>query len=177
MTRLPLYASWADYLARAEPAYLLAWCARRAKKANTKRLLSDAPNTQIAAEHVWHVMATARGRCRYCGSLALEGRPSGPNGAPLPWEPIGRRIGSLDHVVARFAGGDNDAHNLAWCCLWCNTWPGERRIGASDHGAIPVESPDQESTTNEPTATPPWVTILSHTPTHTISAVTSGRTR
>jgi hypothetical protein len=177
MTRPPLYTSWADYLARAEPAYVLSYCARRAKKANAERLLSSAPTRQLAADHVWRVMATVRGRCRYCGSLAVEGRPSTPNGAPLALELIGRRIGSLDHVVARCADGGNDPDNLAWCCLWCNIRPNQRSIGATDHGAIPGDSPDEESSTHEPTATLPWVRILSRTSKRTISAVTRGRTR
>ena len=46
------------------------------------------------------------------------------------WEQIDRRIGSLDYVVGR----ENRPDNLAWCCYWCNTWPQERRLQATDHG-------------------------------------------
>jgi hypothetical protein len=69
------------------------------------------------------------------------------------------------------------SHAVAWCCLWCNAWPNQRWIGASDHGAIPADSPDEGSSTHEPAAMPPWVTILSCTSRRTISAVTRGRAR
>ncbi len=52
---------------------------------------------------------------------------------PLPWETAGRRIGSLGHLTARVFGGDNTPGNLAWSCLWCNTWPQERTPSAADH--------------------------------------------
>jgi len=54
----------------------------------------------------------------------------------LPWEPIGRRIGSLGHRVARFNGGPNISANLIWSCLLCNTWPSMRTPGATDYGAV-----------------------------------------
>jgi hypothetical protein len=57
-----------------------------------------------------------------------------PDGAPVPWDMVGRRIGSLGHQISRFNGGDNTRENLVWSCLWCNTWLGERRPGATDHG-------------------------------------------
>lgn len=98
--------------------------------------MSGPPDERINTDTVWSVLAAAQGRCLHCGSLALEGRPSRPNGAPLPWEPVGRRIGSLAHLVARVHGGSNALTNLAWSCLWCNVWPAERIMGAIDHGAI-----------------------------------------
>jgi hypothetical protein len=55
---------------------------------------------------------------------------------PLRWAHIGRRIGSLDHILSRFDGGLNTLANLAWSCHWCNTWVVERIPGATDHGAI-----------------------------------------
>ena len=116
----------------------LAWCKAKAKKANAPRLMSGAPVVRISGADVLRVLEAARGRCCYCGSLAVERRPSGPIGEPLPWASVGRRIGSLGHRLARFDGGDNDAENLSWVCLWCNTWPQERRPGALDHGAIQV---------------------------------------
>ncbi len=87
-------------------------------------------------QDVADVLEAALGRCRYCGSLAVEGRPSAANGGPAPWEHVGRRIGSLDHPVSLVLGGRNHITNLAWSCLWCNTWGSERRWGATDHGAI-----------------------------------------
>ena len=49
---------------------------------------------------------------------------------------MGRRIGSLEHITSRIEGGGNEAANLAWACLWCNTWTCERRFGATDHGGL-----------------------------------------
>jgi hypothetical protein len=129
----PAFASWADYLARTSERQRMARCYAAAKKANRKRLLSDVPFTQLSAQDVWAVMEAAKGRCAHCGSLAVENRPSSPTGAPVPWAQVGRRIGSLEHVRWRYGGGSNDLSNLAWACLWCNTWPTERRPGALDH--------------------------------------------
>jgi hypothetical protein len=131
----PLYASWDDYLARTSHAERRTWCALKAKVANRTRLLSDAPKVRLTAEEVLAIMETAQGRCAHCGSLALEGRPSGLKGTPVSWAQVGRRIGSLDHSIWRYRGGDNDLSNLGWSCLWCNTWPSERRPQADDHGA------------------------------------------
>lgn len=131
---LPRFASWADFLARTTAADRQRWCGRKAKTANRERLMSGRPEAQITGSQVWAVLESARGRCAHCGSLAVENRPSKPNGAPAPWAAVGRRIGSLEHVESRFEGGANCAGNLAWCCLWCNTWQTERRLGATDHG-------------------------------------------
>jgi hypothetical protein len=131
----PMYASWHDYLARTSPAERMSRCAQRAQKANRKRLLSDAPEVRLTTADVWAVLEAARGRCAHCGSLAVEARPSNPlTGAPIPWAQVGRRIGSLQHVKSRLSGGDNNLSNLAWSCLWCNTWRNERRPLATDHG-------------------------------------------
>src|SRR5579875_1142218 len=138
----PVYRSWEDYLSKTTPAERQAWCAAKAAKANRKRLMSPAPTKRVTAAMVLGVLEAARGHCCYCGSLAVENRPSGPNGAPLQWAHVGRRVGSLGHKLARFHGGDNDVENLSWTCLWCNTWPEERRPGATDHGAVQdVHSP------------------------------------
>ncbi len=129
------FRSWEDFLARTSEAERMRWCAQKAKVANRPRLVSGRPEVQISAEEVWEVLSKAQGRCCHCGSLALERRPSDPRtGAPRPWEHVARRIGSLEHVKSRFDGGINSAGNLAWACLWCNTWPQERRPGALDHG-------------------------------------------
>lgn len=133
----PFYMSWEDFLQKASPADIKKWYTRKAAVANRKRLISGAPFERIRPPEVWDVMRFAEGRCHHCGSLALERRPTNPaNGAPLPWEAVGRRIGSLDHIVSRVDGGSNLFANLAWSCLWCNTWVDERRPGATDHGAI-----------------------------------------
>jgi hypothetical protein len=133
----PLFASWADYLARTTEAERLDWCYQKAKKANKERLLSSAPKIRITREDVWNVMARARGRCVHCGSLAVEKKPYDPIARRhLPWAPVGRRIGSLGHHKARFFDGGNEPGNLVWSCNWCNTWPSERRSEATDHGGF-----------------------------------------
>jgi hypothetical protein len=91
------------------------------------------PKPKITKDHVWAVMSEAQGRCVYCGSLAVEHAPVNADvGGLTGWAQIGRRIGSLDHVASR----ENHPDNLAWCCLWCNTWPQERRPLAADHGGF-----------------------------------------
>jgi hypothetical protein len=130
----PVYASWTNFLERSGEAERTARCRAIAKRANRKRLLSQAPRVVLTPDDVWFVLARTEGRCIHCRSLAVENRPSDERGAPIAWAQIGRRIGSLDHLESRFDGGDNDASNLAWACLWCNTWPSERRPFALDHG-------------------------------------------
>jgi len=130
----PTYASWADYLARTTDAERRRWCTTKAKRANRGRLMSEAPEQAITTDDVVAVLTAARGRCAHCGSLAVENRPSAPNGAPVGWEHVGRRIGSLGHALARLHGGINAVGNLVWSCLWCNTWQSERTPGATDHG-------------------------------------------
>lgn len=131
------YQSWQDFLARAAHADRMRWCALKAKVANRRRLMSGSPDTRITAQDVWTVLAKARGHCSFCGSLALERRPTDPRtGAPRPWELMGRRIGSLEHIRPRLKRGTNGAANLVWACLWCNTWETERIKGARDHGGF-----------------------------------------
>jgi hypothetical protein len=132
----PAYVSWEEFLDRTTAASRMAWCRKKAARANRPRLMSGPPDVKITGPDVWTVLQAAGGRCEHCGSLAVENRPSAPDGRPLPWAPAGRRIGSLGHRVARFNGGPNAPGNLAWACLWCNTWPSERRPGATDHGGI-----------------------------------------
>lgn len=126
----PQYADWADFIRRTTTAERMAWCRMKAKKFN--RTIPE--GVRLTPEIVWSVMRSAKGRCRFCGSLAVERRPSKASGAPAPWESVGRRIGSLEHIRPRVYGGSNARRNLAWCCLWCNTWPGSREPGATDHG-------------------------------------------
>jgi hypothetical protein len=130
----PTYQSWEDYLSRTTRSERMTRCHAASKKANRKRLLSDGPAKLLTGQIVWGIIEAARGQCAYCGSLAVEKRPSKFNGAPAAWAQVGRRIGSLEHSKARLLGGDNFIENLAWSCLWCNTWPSERRLGATDHG-------------------------------------------
>ena len=65
--------------------------------------MSGAPDVKITGADVWAVLEAAKGRCEHCRSLAVESRPSGPNGKPLPWTQVGRRIGSLGHSSPRAA--------------------------------------------------------------------------
>ena len=92
---------------------------------------------KLSRHDVWRVIEDAQGRCVYCNSLAVQGKPSDPlTGKPLRWASIGRRIGSLEHIAPYYSGRMNDISNLAWACLWCNTWPHERNAGAMDHGGF-----------------------------------------
>ena len=118
----PLFLSWDDYLAKTSIGERMSRCSATAKRANRKRLLSAAVETRLSGQDVWAILEAAKGRCAHCGSLAVENRPSNPvTGAPAPWDSIGRRIGSLEHIRTRYHGGGNDRENLAWACLWCNT--------------------------------------------------------
>ena len=146
-TQEPTYLSFADYLARTTHAERIARCYAAAKKANQGNgVLSSPPKYRLSRDDVWNVTEAARGRCAHCGSLAVENRPSKPNGAPAPWAQIGRRIGSLEHRQWRALGGDNDVSNLAWSCLWCNTWESERKQGATDHGGFHPPPDDPAAT-------------------------------
>lgn len=133
--RPPLrYTSWAEFLASTTVQQRLQWCRLKAKTANRSRLMSGPPDCRVTAAMVWEILQAAEGRCEHCGSLAVEGRPSGAGGRPVAWAAVGRRVGSLGHRLARFNGGSNGVANLCWSCLWCNTWPTERKPGATDHG-------------------------------------------
>lgn len=150
----PRFASWADFLARTPPSDIRHMCAKRTKKANAERLLSPAPEVRVTAVEVWHILATARGRCVHCGSLCVERLSYSADGKNLPWAHVGRRIGSLEHSQSRFGGGGNDRANLAWACLWCNTWGCERVRRALDHGGLyPPAEDDDPSAACMP---PPW---------------------
>jgi hypothetical protein len=148
----PIFQSFDDYVARTTVAERMNKCNAAAKKANRERLLSAAPKVRLSARDVWAVCEAARGRCAHCGSLAVERRPSKPNGAPAQWAQVGRRIGSLEHRQWRVAGGNNDLSNLAWSCLWCNTWPTERRPGATDHGGFYPDKPVRSRKTGQSTS-------------------------
>jgi hypothetical protein len=132
----PAYLSWEEFLAQTKATEVMAWCRAKAKKANGPRLMSGEPTARVTAQDVWAIMAAAHGSCAYCGSLAVQKRPSTPTGQPLPWEEVGRRIGSLSHVVSLFDSGSNTPDNLCWSCLWCNTYRDEGRLGATDHGGL-----------------------------------------
>lgn len=125
-------------------------CHARTKKANAARLLSAAPERKLTARDVWDIVAAARGRCVHCGSFCVERLPYDGT-VKLPWEQVGRRIGSVDHIESRVTGGGNERENLAWACMWCNTWLSEREQGATDHGGL--YPPDDGDRSPLP---PPW---------------------
>jgi hypothetical protein len=134
------FASWEDFLHRTTEAKRLR-CAKKAKVANRERLMSGRRDMLITSRGVLAVIGAARGRYAYCNSLAVEHRPSRSNGAPAPRAAVGRRVGSLGHVIGRIHGGSNAVDNLVWSCLWCNTWQEDRRLGATDHsGHFPADA-------------------------------------
>ena len=95
--------------------------------------MSGSPSEKVSADDVWQVLVAGRGGCAHCGSLAVENRPSRPDGAPVlgygrPTGWVAEATGSAGSTVATTRA------NLVWSCLWCNTWLGERRPGATDHG-------------------------------------------
>lgn len=63
--------------------------------------MAGPPDVKVTGADVRAVLETAEGRRECCRSLAVEDRPSAPNGKPLPWAQIGRRIGSLGHRLVR----------------------------------------------------------------------------
>ena len=91
------------------------------------------PAQKIKASDVWKVLEASKGKCFYCGSLALEHLPS-VNGKAISWAYMGRRIGALHHINKNREKDYNDINNLRWACFWCNTWAIERRKDAEDHG-------------------------------------------
>ncbi len=149
----PEYPSWAAFVEQVPLPVVLGWCAAKAKTANRSRRKSGPPDESVTRDDVLVVMESAQGRCRHCGSLAVERRPSASDGSPRPWEPVGRRIGSLDHLESRLLGGSNLPENLAWSCLWCNVYEDQRTAGALDHGGhhpsssewLPFPDPDRAS--------------------------------
>jgi hypothetical protein len=80
-TPKPVYSSWADFIAKTSRAERLARCHAAAKKSNMQRLMSEAPQRHLKGHEVWSVIEAQRGRCFHCGWLAVESRPSKPNGA------------------------------------------------------------------------------------------------
>lgn len=100
---------------------------------------------RLTGARVWSIIEDAKGRCFYCNSLAVERRPSNPEtGAPIGWEHVGRRIGSLEHVGHFPDGRQNHVDNLEWSCLWCNVHRDARIFGAVDHGGYHPSEIDGE---------------------------------
>ena len=127
------YDSWDNFLAEARYNDVARWLRRKIRGANKWRDMSGSPDELVSFETVLVALLATRGRCTYCGSLAIEPMPTA--GSRLaPFAHKGRRVGTLDHAVSRFSGGPNALGNLVWCCLWCNDWKAERRWRADDHG-------------------------------------------
>ena len=129
----PKYNSWEEFISQTTERERLSWCRQKANKANSKRLLSSTPKQKINASDVWKVLKSAKGRCFYCGSLALEHQPM-VNGKQISWAYMGRRIGTLHHISKDMMKDYNNFNNLRWACMWCNSWSIERKKGAEDHG-------------------------------------------
>jgi hypothetical protein len=92
---------------------------------------------RLKGSDIWAIVEAAEGRCNYCGSLAVENRPTDAlKGSPLRWHAMGRRIGSLEHVTPYLDGRMNALANLRWSCLWCNVHADARIWGALDHGGF-----------------------------------------
>lgn len=134
----PKYTTFEAFLQSTPRALIRNWCTQKAKHANRYKVMPGVPVERINTEDVWNLLIQAKGRCHYCNSLAVEKAPTDPiTGKTLPWEQVGRRIGSVDHVIARLDSGRNHMSNLVWCCHWCNTHPSQRIKNAKDYGAVP----------------------------------------
>ncbi|MFT8362923.1 MAG: hypothetical protein ABF608_07040 [Sporolactobacillus sp.] len=134
----PKYRSFEEFVEKAPKSEIRKWCYAKAYKANRSRRMSGAPIYKVSAQQVMDILFAAKGRCCYCGSLCVEKAPT-KNGKLTQWGYVGRRIGSLEHKERRVDFGDNNIENFEWCCNWCNTWPTERKRGATDHGGIQDE--------------------------------------
>jgi hypothetical protein len=55
----PVYASWEDFLDRTTPAARMAWCRKKAMRANRSRLMSGAPDMKITGADVWALLRMA----------------------------------------------------------------------------------------------------------------------
>jgi hypothetical protein len=141
-----IYTSWENYLARTTPAERRRWRAAKAAKANSFRLMSGRPETTISADDVLAVLERARGRCAYCGSLAVERRPPGP------WGDVGRRIGSLGHRVARFNGRSKTLPPTSPGAA-CGAIPGPKRASRA-RPTTAVTSPASGATTADKKVSP-----------------------
>jgi hypothetical protein len=129
----PKFNTWNEFIRHTTEKERLLWCKSKASISNRKRLLAGTPAQKIKASDVWKVLEASKGKCFYCGSLALEHLPS-VNWKAISWAYMGRRIGALHHISKNREKDYNDINNLRWACFWCNTWAIERRKDAEDHG-------------------------------------------
>lgn len=140
------FESWEDYLAKTTHAEQMRWVGEKARRANEYRwtLVRGIHMEQITRDDVWAVLEAAKGRCRWCGSLALEKWTKRPQGEP--WSAFGRRVGTLDHKVASALGGLNVPENLAWSCACCNSnRGGYAGQDAAGYTYLPKGWPDSSS--------------------------------
>lgn len=132
-----MFADWPDYLTRTTLAERRKMCTGRTNRVNERIQVRASDEPRVTGDDIWQLVETAEGRCVHCGSLCLQSPPHDPvTGKKLPWGYIGRRIGSVTHLVRSADGGSNGLSNLTWSCLWCNDWRCERVVGATDHGGI-----------------------------------------
>lgn len=132
----PVYGTWEEFITTVSDLEIRKWCASKSRVANRPRLMSGTQTVKVTAQIVYDILQSARGRCHYCGSLCVERAPLTRYGKRDTWENVGRRIGSLGHVIALVNGGSNAVDNLCWCCMWCNVWTSERVRHANNHGGI-----------------------------------------
>jgi hypothetical protein len=116
-------------------------CEDEAKFASQNGFLPWHNPKHLDGQGVSLLLNAARGRCHYCKSLALESRPAEWEDAPSVWTPIGRRIGTVAYDAEPGINGCKGTIRPIWCCLWCKTWPDERKAEAPDHGGYyPVKN-------------------------------------
>lgn len=146
---VPIYMSFADYMARTTNTERMGRCYAASKRANRvhRPLTPTHALPKLTGPGVWGLIEKAKGRCMYCRSLAVERRPSVEGrGYALPWAEIGRRIGSLEHIDPYVIDGTKNAlSNLGWACLWCNVHPDQRVPFAADHGGFYPEGPHSQT--------------------------------
>ena len=71
---IPKFNTWNEFFDTTEKERL-SWCSSKASFSNKKRLLAGISVQKIMASDVWKVLEAAKGKCFYCGSLALEHLP------------------------------------------------------------------------------------------------------
>lgn len=124
---LPRYSSWDEYIKQCPEREIQLMCMRRAAVANRRTA------GHVTTADIMRIMTVAKGHCCYCDSLAVEIKPYPRK---TPWLAIGRRIGTIEHLLPVAKGGTNALDNLAWACFYCNCTCSGRIPGATDHGAL-----------------------------------------
>ena len=140
--RFPSASIWTDGVARSTGAATSASEATSNSGDDVDAHRPGALGGQRAAEPLVRE-PTANGLCRpqvvadhRGGARALivgQGRPSAPDGRPVAWANVGRRVGSLGHLTARFNGVSNKPENLCWSSLRELQEPATTERSLADH--------------------------------------------